>query len=405
MTEQRVVLFSMGQEGHDRRLRLLASELTKRNIASYLFTNERFAAQVAATGGTFVDLFAGRPLDPRSDRLVPNTCRYVTFAARNAESVIRQVASLRPSLIVYDTFAVIGQVVARALAVPYVNVCAGHNVSPARVPSLVQTYPSVEISSDCDRAVEILRAQYGLEDASPFSYATGLSPFLNVYCEPPNFLDEDERKAFEPVAFFGSLPSIEHLPTRRTGGAPPDREGGKVLRVYVSFGTVVWHYFASEALDVLHSISAALAGRKDVRVLISLGGADVGAAAAGLVQENVAVERYVDQWAVLGDSDAFVTHHGMNSTHEAIFSRVPMLSYPFLWDQPGLAARCQALGLAVPLVERPRLRLGADDVEAALDELTHNLAQTCARLDAARRWELEVIAQRDSVVDRITSFV
>ena len=56
----------------------------------------------------------------------------------------------------------------------------------------------------------------------------------------------------------------------------------------------------------------------------------------------------MDQWAVLGETDLFVTHHGLNSTHEAIFNRVPMLSYPFFWDQPGLAAKCQAFGIARP---------------------------------------------------------
>ncbi|MCU1449024.1 MAG: glycosyl transferase family 1 [Acidimicrobiales bacterium] len=403
MTGTSVVFFSMGQEGHDRRLRLLASELAEREVTSYMFTHERFAAQVAAAGGIFVDLFADRPLEPRSDRFIPNTCRYVTFAATNAESVIQQVASLRPSLIVYDTFALIGQVVAMALAIPYVNVCAGHNVTPARVPSLVRTYPSVEISPDCHRAVEVLRVRYGLEDASPFSYATALSPFLNVYCEPPRFLNEGERQAFDPVAFFGSLPSVDDL-RARPGGPSVFGDDGDALRIYVSFGTVIWHYFAAEALQALRTISATLAGRKGVRVLISLGGADVGTAAADLVQENVAVERYVDQWAVLGDTDAFVTHHGMNSTHEAIFNRVPMLSYPFLWDQPALAAKCQELGLGVPLVDDLRAPVTERDVGRALDAVGVRKAELCSRLEEARRWELEVIGQRDSVVDRITNF-
>ena len=47
----------------------------------------------------------------------------------------------------------------------------------------------------------------------------------------------------------------------------------------------------------------------------------------------------------------FVTHHGLNSTHEAIYHRTPMLSYPFFGDQPYLANRCRDLGLSVPLVD------------------------------------------------------
>ena len=53
------------------------------------------------------------------------------------------------------------------------------------------------------------------------------------------------------------------------------------------------------------------------------------------------------------EADLFVTHHGLNSTHEAIFNRVPMLSYPFFWDQPGLAAECR------PSASPVRSRAGA----------------------------------------------
>ena len=38
-------------------------------------------------------------------------------------------------------------------------------------------------------------------------------------------------------------------------------------------------------------------------------------------------------------ADAFVTHSGMNSTHEALFHKMSMVSYPIFADQPGLAAR------------------------------------------------------------------
>jgi hypothetical protein len=74
---------------------------------------------------------------------------------------------------------------------------------------------------------------------------------------------------------------------------------------------------------------------------------------------------------VLGEASLFLTHHGLNSTHEAIFQRVPMLSYPFFGDQPGARARTQELGLAVPLVDDspdlpPRSLVSPADVLAAL---------------------------------------
>ena len=43
-----------------------------------------------------------------------------------------------------------------------------------------------------------------------------LSPFLNLYPEPEEFLDEADRAALEPLAFFGSL-----TPSTLPGRVPP----------------------------------------------------------------------------------------------------------------------------------------------------------------------------------------
>ena len=79
------------------------------------------------------------------------------------------------------------------------------------------------------------------------------------------------------------------------------------------------------------------------------------------------VADYVDQWAVLEEADLFVTHHGTNSTHESLFHRVPMVSYPFFGDQPPLSRRCQQLCLAVTLAAEPQAPVTHRAPAAALD--------------------------------------
>jgi hypothetical protein len=305
--------------------------------------------------------------------------------------------------VIYDTFSVIGRVIAMQLGLPYVNVCAGHNVDPGRFVSELATDPRVDISPSCHRAVEVLRERYGVAVGSAFSYVSGLSPFLNVYCEPDRYLTEAERRVFEPVAFFGSLPSVAELEQSGGDGRPGAFGGdGRRLNVYISFGTVVWRYYREAALAALRSISASLAARPGVQAMVSLGRTEL---SADVVQElsrpNVSLASYVDQWRVLREADVFVTHNGMNSTHEAIFNRVPMISYPFFWDQPSLAAKCQAFGLSVPLVDVPRGPVSEGGVDLALDDLALNRARMCANLEDARRWELQVMAQRDAVAQRI----
>ncbi|MCK6459697.1 MAG: glycosyltransferase [Planctomycetes bacterium] len=392
-----VAFFCMREPGHFQRMRSLIAGLSGLGMDARVFTHRDFRGDVERAGGTFVDLFAKYP--PADTASLPVPCRHVSFAGRYAGDVARDLAAIGASLVVYDTFAVVGFVAARLAGLPHVNVCAGHDVEPSRFVELLKTDPRVRIAPECHRAVETLRTLHGIADASPFSYVTALSPHLNVCCEPPEFLDEAERRPFEPIAFHGSLPSLEEP------GDPPEGAGGPAafddagLKVYVSFGTVIWRYYANEALAALRAVSDAVAARRDARAILSLGGAEADAAA--LARGNVTVARYVDQRRILAEADVYVTHHGLNSTHEAIFHGVPMLSYPFFWDQPALARKCQRFGIAVPLASSPRAPVGAADVEAALAALLVRGEPMKRALAEARRWEEAVVAGRGAVLRRI----
>lgn len=407
MRSPTVVVFAMLAEGHFQRLRPLISQLTSWSMTVYVYTDRRFESKVRQTGGIFVDLFAKYPLERADAESRLRGSRYVSFAACYAEEIIRDVGALRPSLVVYDTYAVVGRVVAKAHGIPHVNVCAGHNLDPARFLPLLEDDPDIHVSAQCLRAVDVLRDHYGLEDASPFCFISGLSPFLNLYCEPSAYLTTSERRVFEPVAFFGSLPALAEMEAlRRPRGSSPFGVEPGVLRLYVSFGTQTWRFFAAQALAALRSISQCLADRVDARVLVSLGGAEIDGEAFQTVQKpNVSVVSYVDQWQVLHEADIFVTHHGLNSTHEAIATGTPMISYPWWWDQPSLARKCQEFGLAIPLTGSRRGSLGVEDVDAALSELLSKREEMRANLTRALEWELQVIADRDSVVQKIVDLL
>src|SRR5690606_29333751 len=98
-----------------------------------------------------------------------------------------------------------------------------------------------------------------------------------------------------------------------------------------------------------------------------------------------------------------VTHHGLCSTHEAVFHEVPMISQPFFWDQPGLAARCQAFGIAVPLSDAPRGAFDEAAFSAALDRVIADRVAMRRGLRKARSWEVRTIAGRDAIVNRFAA--
>jgi len=388
----------MPDQGHVQRLLPLIGEFARQGHEVCVFSGVRFRADIEAAGAQFSDIFEGNPLDAVDATSIPMPSRYVTFAAVAADVVTDRIAARRPGLIVYDTFAVIAPLVARRLNVKYVAFCSGHAGVPARSLAALSVDPRVATSDACHAAVRTLREVHDVPRASPFSYEDNLSPFLNIYGEPPQFLLPEDRAVLEPVAFFGSL-APEFRWSRATGSAFPPR--ARALNVYVSFGTIIWRYYRPAALAALSVIANECAGR-DAQVVLGLGGHAIPSEdRAALGRQNVVVHDYVDQWSTLAEADLFVTHHGLNSTHESIYHRVPMLSYPFFADQPPLARRCQTFGVALPLAEAPQAPIDPAALRATWQTFLERRESMLARLDEVREWELATIRDRSSVTERI----
>jgi UDP:flavonoid glycosyltransferase YjiC (YdhE family) len=402
MSRPLVLVYAMPPVGHFQRLRPVVAALARAGLDVVVATDRRFQAAVERCGARFDPLFERHPLDGLDEGSQPPPVRFVTFAGRYAEEVVAEAAALEPDVVVYDTFAVIGRVVGVALGVPYVNVCSGHDRVPARVLAGYRTDPRVRVSAACLAALQALRERFGLQDASHLSWVDGASPYLNLYCEPPAFLSEEGRQAFAPVVCVGSLAVG---PERGPAGPDPwgPRRAG-VRRVLVCLGSVGWRLFHEDASRAVGAIVDAIAERDDVEAIVSLGlhdGTCADETLTALSRPNVRAAAWVDQWAALEGADAFVTHAGLNSVHEAIYHRVPMVAYPLFADQPALTAICVERGAAVRLVDELRAPVGRADVHRALDEVAARHDELQIALGALREWELEVIAGRPAAVARV----
>ena len=182
---------------------------------------------------------------------------------------------------------------------------------------------------------------------------------------------------------------------------PPAGFRGGSPKVYVSLGTVPWWYWPDIVTDVFETVARAVGATGDV--LISTGRLD------NVPQDRVAAMRgagakvvpHPHTWAALGEADVFITHQGANSTHEGVYSRVPMLSYPFHGDQPMLAECCARFGIGLPLVDELRAPLTIEAVEAGIAAIAERRDAFDTALERARDWELAVIADRPAVIERV----
>jgi MGT family glycosyltransferase len=388
----RIALLSTPDRGHVQRALLVTRGLVAAGAEVHAFSGAGYADDFRRAGAEFHDIHGGRPLESTDNASIPIPSRFVTFAAVHAESLAQEIARLNPSLIVHGTFAVVAVVVAKILGLPRVAICAGHNQSPrVALPPLRQD-PRVKVSPACLEAVQVLRDRYGMSNASPFSYLDSLSPTLNIIPEPPEFLREHEIADFRPCAFFGSIDPLRHQkPVDDVNGTPSDR-----TRVYVSFGTIAHRYYAADIVRVMESIVCAAGDMPSSDFTITLGGSPLNISTN--LPANVRVVSFLDQWSTLAQSDIYITHNGLNSTHEAVYLQKPMISFPLFADQHGMARRCEELGLALPLAEGLRPAVSPAMVRTAIEQVLDRGDSLRTRLRIARGWEDRVIAARPDVV-------
>jgi UDP:flavonoid glycosyltransferase YjiC (YdhE family) len=397
----RVACFATSVRSHIGGVLSVAAELAKAGAEVRVWTDPAFKLEVAAAGAQFSDLFAGRSLCQLGDVSQPRPARYVTFAAIFADSLASEVRAWAPNVVVAEGFALIGRIVAEQLGRPWLLINSGHCVNGACHRDVIAREFPGEISGACWNAVEILKSRYGLTGASPYSFISDPSPWANIHVEPAEWWDGGKGHEVNNIEFFGSLSGRE-LQDGSRGRA--DREA---RRIYASLGTVVWRYWKDEAAAVLRSVAEGVALVEGASLTIGLGGAGLAEPEiAGLKKYGATVIPYADQPAILSCSDAFITHHGLGSTHEAVAARVPMLSYPFVGDEPSLAGLSQSFGLAKPLRNMalplscpPAPETVAQSLEALLAD-----ARIEERLDTAWEWERRTMAERPRVAKRLLEF-
>lgn len=268
-----------------------------------------------------------------------------------ARDLVPLLPRLAPDLVVYEQGEFGAAVVARAAGIPVVL----HSISPRM--------PQQAIDVVLRPRLERLWADHGVPSA-PIDAFTG-DTYLDIFptaMQDPAFLADPARLRMRPVPY-----------AEPTADAPGWLGAIERPLVYLTLGTVV-------ATDERLQPAIEGLGALDAEVLVALGSAD--GAALGPLPDNVRVEAFVDQQAVLRRAALAVHHGGSGTVLGAIAAGVPQLLLPKGADQ-FLNADVLARGELASVLEPHQATPEATAAAAGAEMARHRPAADAARRELA----------------------
>ena len=243
-------------------------------------------------------------------------------APRMLEDLEPLVATWRPDLVIHDTAEMAGAIAAQAMGIVH----AEHSFGILR-PAIIRTVATEVLAP--------IAARRGVRDPG----VSGSNGELYIDICPPGIQGPEiddvvniqrlRPGTSEAVGDTGLPPWVADLPARPT--------------VYVTMGTVF-----NKSADVFAAVLEGLRD-EDVTVIVTVG--ETGdPALLGAQPDNVHIERYIPQAALIPHCDVLVSHAGSGATLGALAAGVPMLAIPQGADQFFNAEAITRLGAGLRLL-------------------------------------------------------
>jgi MGT family glycosyltransferase len=371
---RRLLFVTLAGHGHVIPTLPLVEELIRRGHRVDYATGAEHAAAVAHAGAGWVALAPLEPFTPPL-RVGPEAValwfRHYFAALRATYPVLRQrCVSARPDVICYDTTNWPARVVAEQLDIPAVRCIPNlaeneeYSLDEQLTAGLAPDHPEMTaLADDCAR----FSTEYSVD--LDIAATMDVTEALNLVFIPREFQPAGDSFD-EHFCFLGPL--LGHR-EQREPWSPPDPAAPLL---YISLGTIF-----TDRPDFYRTCLETF-GDGTWQVAMTVGETDP--ALLGPVPSTVEIRPRFPQPAVLRHATAFITHAGMNSTMEALYYGVPLITVPQMPEQVANADRVQELGLGE--------RLDADTLtpqtlRAAIARVTndHQLRANLNRMRTATR--------------------
>ena len=351
----KIAWFCIPAHGHTNPTLGIVKKLTEAGHQVYYFSFEMLREKIERAGAVFIgcDGYDFEMEDKENaDRVgkdkVFATELLVSSTLALDEMTTEKVREIKPDLVVSDSVAFWGKLVAMKHGLPYVSstttfafnrYSAGDmKESPWDIAKMLFAMP--RINKQIRRLQDKGYPVKGILDIVQNDNETNTIVYTSKYYQPCS------DTFSERYHFIG--PSI------RPVMEPYEKRAEKT--VYISMGTV------NQNREFYRNCIKAL-GQTDWQVIISMG---TNTEHFDHVPDNIEIHESVDQMAVLSISDAFITHCGMNSASEGLYFQVPLVLFPQTPEQGAVAKRTEELGAGVILKS-----ISENDILTSLQKVLH----------------------------------
>ncbi|MEK5392942.1 macrolide family glycosyltransferase [Margalitia sp. FSL K6-0131] len=371
----RVLFINGGSEGHVNPTIGVVQELISRGEEVVYFTIEDFRERIEETGATVktfdVQKFINAFISGGRNNLLERINGLLHTADIMIPSVLEQIKGEHFDYLIHDSMFGCGHLIAQILKLPAINSCttfAQTNESFDKMFEQLSKKIPEETFDEFQRLTGVVKEKFGVEIRTPYE----------VYCNPAPLTIVYTTKEFQPngeafdqtYKFVG--PSISSRLTQENFDLTAI-EGKSTI--YISLGTVM-----NQAID-FYKLCLDAFGSTDHTVVMSIG-EKTQFTELGDIPENFIVKNYVPQTEVLKYSKLFITHGGMNSTHEGLYYGVPLIVIPLSADQPIIAGQVASIGAGIALqmnsLSANQLREAADYVlnQSSFHEAVTNIRES-----------------------------
>ena len=334
----KIAWFCIPAHGHTNPTLGLVKELTSAGHQVFYFSFEMFREKIEQTGARFIpcdgydfDMEDKENADRVGKDKVFATELLVSSTLALDEMTTEKIKEIKPDVIVSDSVAFWGKLVAMKHRIPYVSSTTTFAFNRYSAKYMKETpwdiakmlFSMPKINKQIQRLREKGYPVKGLLEIVQNDNETNTIVYTSKYFQPCSETFSDRYH------FIG--PSIRPVtePVRKTADKT----------IYISMGTV------NRNPEFYRNCIHALA-KTDWQVIISMG---TNPEHLDHLPDNIQIYETVDQMAVLSIADAFITHCGMNSASEGLYFKVPLVLFPQTPEQGAVAKRTEELGAGIRL--------------------------------------------------------